>query len=1565
MNSSDRSYGALRWLGLCRLAGIGALLLLIASCGEGGNPGNTSPPVNVRDVLQVRSMVLATNVVTLVAATDGLLMIEPGVFFSKGPSTLKADTVFLRDGLAFKVSFVDATPGGSTTIYTVPPTLDEIFSELKMSGWIDASVLNAAQRSTPLSNRKRIAAATTSSLAGCLKTEALPVSDVNWFGFTLGFNNCKLGNPKDLIDVVFNGTVEISGIVRIDDFDLASKTFLFTPLFKINPSASFLLGNAIDRQLDELVPVSLPFAVPGVPVPLTLDIGLQIGVKASGGFQAKTSGAWNYAPGQIGLRSGSPVTTLNPSLTADSLTFDPIAVGVDASLTIQPFVALAVGQTIGATGFTIDLARFRLLAGLQADLGGQLLLYGVNACGSFSISPIARADFAPAYIQIGSIHVFDSSFTFFSHVWNPIYPTRQLGCIYGPSARIDVLSPLASNNPDSASLGGSGLTLSGASTVSRDDDPITSYSWSINGIDLLSGIQLGSSDSSQVRVTSNGLPPGQVAEVQLTVTTIQGKNSVKIIRLVGNVKPTAAGTINVVGNTVTLDASASRDADGRLVQWRWALSDGRTIRQRVSAPITIDASTLQKPVVATLTVVDSAGDSASVQVTALEEAPPVITAVSVNPTSPVTGAQATFSVNGTNLQAGYTLAFPGCAATEVPTAFSTVKQFTCSPTQAGSNLAGTVSSPTGAVLFSFAVSVTASASGNQPPAAKFGRFATGLSVSFDASASSDSDGTIISYAWNFGDGGVGSGSGITHGFASAGIYTVTLTVTDDKGATASIVQNITVSPSAPTQTSSIIQVLDNVGASTGPIAQGATTDDTTPTLSGTLSAALAATQTLRVFNGNAILGAATVTGTSWSFTPTALANGSYSFTAAVVSVDGIEGNRSTAWSLTINSTTAPTPVAPTPLAPTGTITTLTPVFSWSGGSGAANYEINVRDLSTNLIVLRRQGISTGSTSFTMPAGTLVNARQYRWNISACPDFACGLGFVLNGSLTFTTPGAASPTVTSVSVVPSTPTVGTQATFSVNGTNLQPGYVFSLPGCAATEVASVSTSLRQFTCTPTLSGTNLSGAVSTAAGTVLYAFVQTVGGGVVLPLQHREIATGYFHSCALTSAGGVKCWGSNSNSTLSAGQLGDGTSLNRLVPVDVVGLSSGVVAVSAGHFHTCALTTAGGVKCWGQNFGALGDGTEQHSLIPVNVVGLGSGVVAISAGGGHTCALASTGVVKCWGVMGGYGLGDGTTQDRLAPVDVVGFAGGAVAIAAGNTHTCALTGAGGVKCWGGNLGRLGDGTDQARLAPVDVLGLGSGVMAISAGGTQTCAVTNAGGAKCWGNNVSGALGDGTTVNRRAPVDVAGLTSGVVALSAGDNHTCAVTSGGGVKCWGSDLSGQLGDGAFNVDRLTPVDVTGLNSGITAVSAGGQHTCARNSAGSVKCWGFNGLGGLGDGTTNSRSVPLVDVVGFQPAGNNPFMGSYVGSYAGGESGTWAATISVDSVISASATGDFIGTGSVNNSSGATTIALGGTGASQGFTTTFSGAFALQSNGTVTGSGTWTSNSGLTGTWTGTRIN
>lgn len=312
---------------------------------------------------------------------------------------------------------------------------------------------------------------------------------------------------------------------------------------------------------------------------------------------------------------------------------------------------------------------------------------------------------------------------------------------------------------------------------------------------------------------------------------------------------------------------------------------------------------------------------------------------------------------------------------------------------------------------------------------------------------------------------------------------------------------------------------------------------------------------------------------------------------------------------------------------------------------------------------------------------------------------------------------------------------------------------------------------------------------------------------------------------------------------------------------------GAAAIATGNSHTCGLMTSGGVKCWGWNFyDQLGDGTNMQRLTPINVIGLTSGVIAITAAESHTCALTATGGVKCWGSNNYAELGNGTTIQPWMPVDVTGLTSGVSAIAAGGSRACALMMSGGVKCWGFNdNGQLGDGGggdpcgvgSVCRLTPVDVSGLTTGVNAISAGEFHTCALMASGGVKCWGLNQGGRLGDGTTIDRSTPVDVSGLTSGVIAISAGGSHTCALTTSSGIKCWGFNYYGQLGDGT-TINRYTPVDVSGLTSSVSAISAGiVEHTCALMTSGGVKCWGYNGKGQLGDGTIMERHTP-VDVSG-----------------------------------------------------------------------------------------------------------
>jgi alpha-tubulin suppressor-like RCC1 family protein len=355
------------------------------------------------------------------------------------------------------------------------------------------------------------------------------------------------------------------------------------------------------------------------------------------------------------------------------------------------------------------------------------------------------------------------------------------------------------------------------------------------------------------------------------------------------------------------------------------------------------------------------------------------------------------------------------------------------------------------------------------------------------------------------------------------------------------------------------------------------------------------------------------------------------------------------------------------------------------------------------------------------------------------------------------------------------------------------------------------------------------------------------------VSSTAVAVGYWHACALTSAGGVQCWGRNDH-----GELGNGSTNGSTVPVAVTGLAFGATAMSAGDAHSCALTTAGGVVCWGLNGnGQLGNGTQTNSSVPVAVVGLSSGVAAVSAGYRHTCALTTAGGVLCWGDNQYGELGNDTTTDSAVPVAVTGLmSGGVASISAGaGDDTCAVLNAGYVQCWGANgIGQLGNGTTTDSHVPVTVSAIGNQAFGVSAGYQHVCAVT-ATGPQCWGANWNGQLGNASVTQSLVPVTVSGsLLSSAISAGGGSNgeHTCALGgSGGGVLCWGYDANGQLGNNSTTESHV-PVAVAGL-TGITAVSARGNTSCALNKTGQVLCWGWNDFGQLGNNSLTDSPVPV----------------------------------------------------------------------------------------------------------------
>lgn len=350
----------------------------------------------------------------------------------------------------------------------------------------------------------------------------------------------------------------------------------------------------------------------------------------------------------------------------------------------------------------------------------------------------------------------------------------------------------------------------------------------------------------------------------------------------------------------------------------------------------------------------------------------------------------------------------------------------------------------------------------------------------------------------------------------------------------------------------------------------------------------------------------------------------------------------------------------------------------------------------------------------------------------------------------------------------------------------------------------------------------------------------------------RVATDY--ACALAQAGTVSCWGGNAR-----GQLGDGTRKNSPTPVAVKDVSD-AVQIDAGMYGACALIADGTVKCWGATiYGALGTSSPAGEYGTATTIAGISGATKISVGEATICAILSSpaGAVKCWGYGAAGQLGVSSPPSSTGTPQTVSLGGPATDVAVSEFHACAVV-ATALKCWGGNNYKqiLNTATSQYDT-PQTVPALSSGVALAAPGNNHTCAVMLSGAVKCWGTGSLYQDGTGVVGSSTTPQNSL-ITAGATAVGYGSDHRCALL-GDSVRCWGRNYRGQLGDGT-TTDNPTPLTPSGMGSGVSSVDSGGDTTCAI-VAKSVMCWGDNAAGALGNGGSNDRNVP-VSVAGVTAA-------------------------------------------------------------------------------------------------------
>jgi alpha-tubulin suppressor-like RCC1 family protein len=364
-----------------------------------------------------------------------------------------------------------------------------------------------------------------------------------------------------------------------------------------------------------------------------------------------------------------------------------------------------------------------------------------------------------------------------------------------------------------------------------------------------------------------------------------------------------------------------------------------------------------------------------------------------------------------------------------------------------------------------------------------------------------------------------------------------------------------------------------------------------------------------------------------------------------------------------------------------------------------------------------------------------------------------------------------------------------------------------------------------------------------------------------------VSVGETSACALTARGGVECWGNGELGELGAGSVDRAGSA---VPIQVKGLDEGFSAVAAGFAGACAVRKAdGAVFCWGDDEdGQVGSGAAQLTSIavfsPVQVKGLSSPAVSVNTGGVASCITTRSGGVECWGLTADYAVTPvAVTQNLGNPLGVASISVGGDSDSTAFACMVSKRGFGcdppeeQFECWGSNIfGELGDGNLTSSSTPQPIKAFSSFLTEgsqVTAGYEFACGV-GGGAVQCWGVNNASQLGDQSNQNSNMAVPVTGLpaTAPVVSVAAGESHACALTDKGAVYCWGADDVGQLGQGTTGETIAAAIPVPSLESGVAALAAANDFTCALLTDHTVDCWGNNAAGQLGNGTVFNGTKP-----------------------------------------------------------------------------------------------------------------